>query len=363
MNLFFKAVAVAICFVLLSATADARDQSPRSIADGAAPFVDGSTVLVAHVNLASVDAAAIEATLNDSLKSVKLEKEELAAVSRRPSRVPERNGPVVADLKKVGGKEIYAVVDMQSLSSGKPPHLIVPLDAVGGASRILMQSSISSKPGGLTLRRRRISATPMCRLRRVRGDAVWFYPEGGAPAPGVNFTPQPRPDLAIALKSAGEGPLQIALIPPEAARRFVEAALPRIPQELGGGAVTVLTQGLRRANLGAVFSPQLRLRLLIQAKDAESAQGLSQLADSAMKLVSKQAQSQKDLASISAAMDLLKPQVKGDQLIATLDHGSAAEMALRLQSRFTMAVSRRRVASMTHMRQILLGMMMYANDR
>src|SRR5262249_14504126 len=94
-----------------------------------------------------------------------------------------------------------------------------------------------------------------------------------------------RPELAAALKAAGDSPLAVLVVPGEVARRTLEEMLPSLPQELGGGPITTLTRGLRWAALGLEDKPKPVVRVIVEGRDQAAAESLRQFGHDALKLM------------------------------------------------------------------------------
>ena len=82
------------------------------------------------------------------------------------------------------------------------------------------------------------------------------------------------PDVEKAFAAAGDTAAQLLVLPPEYSRRVIAEMMPTLPEEVGGGPSSVLTDGLRWAAIGVDFPPKLALRVTIQSKDAAAAEAL-----------------------------------------------------------------------------------------
>src|SRR5262249_51219321 len=118
-----SAVILALVFALPAVAAEKFDAEAR--ARVVAPFVDGQTVVVAHVDLTRIDAAAL---LDWAVETGHLEAKDIEE-PRRESR------GWLDDLIKAGGKELYVIVSLADLPQG-PPLVIVPLAAVADAQAV-----------------------------------------------------------------------------------------------------------------------------------------------------------------------------------------------------------------------------------
>ena len=98
----------------------------------------------------------------------------------------------------------------------------------------------------------------------IRGAVV-----AGTPAGLVrirNAESKARPELLAAMAAGGDTSIQIAIVPSTTLRRSIEESLTVLPQELGGGPITTVTQGLRWISLTLVSEPKPMIRAVVQAK-------------------------------------------------------------------------------------------------
>src|SRR5262245_22325706 len=97
----YRITAVALALALTVPAAAAKFD-PEARAGAVAPFIDGQTVAVAHLDLTRIDA---DALLDKVAEAGKLEASEVAGPKR------ELRG-WLADLTRAGAKELYAVFSL-----------------------------------------------------------------------------------------------------------------------------------------------------------------------------------------------------------------------------------------------------------
>ncbi len=117
---------------------------------------------------------------------------------------------------------------------------------------------------------------------------------------------------------------RILILPSADLRRVVEETMPNLPQELGGGPITVVTQGVQWAAVAFEDQPKLAVHLVVQSRDADAAQALSRLVEDARKLAKQALQAHPlppDLAGadLPKALDQIQPKVVQDRLVLDLD--------------------------------------------
>src|SRR5262249_19617843 len=106
-------------------------------------------------------------------------------------------------------------------------------------------------------------------------------------------------------------------------RRAIEETLPTLPQELGGGPVTVLTRGITWAALGADVTPKLAVRLTVQSQDAEAAKKLADwYAWAVVKLVNSLPEAKQAWPDLEPLVAKAAPKVEGDRLTLALDEAT-----------------------------------------
>lgn len=83
-----------------------------------------------------------------------------------------------------------------------------------------------------------------------------------------------RPELEEALRAVDKYPVRLLFLPPEHVKRTFRELLPRLPDSLGGGTSSWLTDGLRWAAVG-LDPATLKLHGVVQAESAEAAEALA----------------------------------------------------------------------------------------
>ena len=89
--------------------------------------------------------------------------------------------------------------------------------------------------------------------------------------------PAPRPEVAQAFAAAGDTAAQLLLLPTADIRRVIKEMIPTLPAAVGGGPSTTITRGFLWAAVGVDGPPTASLRVVIQSRDAGSADSLHAL--------------------------------------------------------------------------------------
>ncbi len=286
-----------------------------------APFVDGETIVVAHVDVTRISPAPIVALLT-------------------------RVVPDAGDEFAQGGKELS-----QSLAVLRREHVtelyaVVSLGGQGLVPRVtLLVLPWESKPN-LEAVRAALAVPSFVNL--VSGNA-----------PPADFHVVARPELQDALTAAGDAAVQIALIPPASSRRVIEEIMPQMPKEIGGGPSSVLTRGISWAAAAVDLSPTAAVRLTIKSQDAQAAEALRARWLDGMKLAGRQKEIRQALPEFEKIALLLTPKLAADHLTLDLDEKEIAASGLWVPLQRAAEKARDKsqlVRSMNNLKQLALAM-------
>jgi hypothetical protein len=259
-------------FVLLLAPRPAR-AADAAVGDAATadavilPYIDAGTFLVGRLELDKVDTDALDANVDQMADSVMLiEPIPDNQKGRMRSEARDAAGKAkdwMSEMKNTGVKRVYLLLDTADFMAGTDdPIFVAPLPAgadESAAANVLDQSRQHD------------------RTEKI-GDAVVFGVSKQRDrlkkrlAPGAAKIE--RPEVAAALAAAGDAPARLALVPSEPARKFIEQALPKLPEMFGGGETKILSRGVAWASVGVTQKPDAKARLTVRATDAEQAKAL-----------------------------------------------------------------------------------------
>ncbi len=141
--------------------------------------------------------------------------------------------------------------------------------------------------------------------------------------------PAAFPELAKAFAAADGGLAQLAVLPPKDAAKVIDNVMPMLPAEVGGGSSRVLTHGFRWAAAG-FDALKLKLNVVIQAADADSARALLDLLKKTYAAVGKSKGVREALPNFDRLTELLTPEAAGDRLTLTLDEEMLTRIILPL---------------------------------
>jgi hypothetical protein len=270
---------------------------PESRAKAIAPFIDQTTVAVAHVDLSRFDVRPFV---------------DFAVALIYPSGNWERisgavNG-VLEGARDAGCDELYAVVTLARPDD--PFFLVVPIPE--GADEETLKATLE-KWSSLG-------------FKRVHGALFLGWTDWLE-----TYGPDPRPDLARAFAAAGDTAGQLVVVPPAHTARVLQEILPTLPDEVGGGPITVLTRGVRWAAAGADGPPKTSFRLTIQSEDDQAAAALRkkwiELFPRVTSLELIRHSVPKALEPyVTEAAGLFTPRVEGDRLVLALTQEQMAAL-------------------------------------
>jgi hypothetical protein len=272
-----------------------------------APYVDGLTVAVGHVDATRIDPKALRAQLGEWGLTDNEGTLEAADANLKTW---------LEAFKQAGGRELFLIVNLDDVPQ-YPPFVIVPLEE-GANARAIAGLLCSGRADGPDQRAPRDPGpTPFNTCVKL-GNAV-FAGTADVLARVKGMTAAPGPEIAKAFEAAGDTAGQFLVRPTEDSRRIINQLVPKLPQELGGQSSSVLTQGVQWMAVGVESSPRLALKLVIQSENASAAQQLQHLIANAFSLLAKQPELRKLLPNIEQLAKAFTPQVAGDRVVLTLD--------------------------------------------
>ena len=127
-----------------------------------------------------------------------------------------------------------------------------------------------------------------------------------------------RADLKIAMQSVQDFPIQLLVLPPEYLWATFRDLMPSLPKQFGGGATSLLTDGVRWSAIG-IDPAKLQLQAITQSKSPEAATALAANLPKMMTAFSNQLPAPAAIAWADKLIPLVKPTVKGDQMIVSIN--------------------------------------------
>ncbi len=286
-----------------------------------APYVDGETLAVVHLDISRLSAAPIVATIT-------------------------RFVPDAVDELSEAKKAIAGCLETLRRERVRELYFIVSLGGRGLVPRMSVVLSPQDPTRDLDAFRSALQIPPFIAIKEAN------QPSPNAPAPA-------RPELADALAAAGDAAAQVVLIPPASSRRVVEELMPQLPPQIGGGPSTVLTHGISWAALAIDLAPTAAVRLEIKSQDAASAEALQAMWLDVLKFAGKQKQVREVAPDFDKVASMLSPKLSGDRLSLAIDEKDAAAAGMSVATQRAIGKTREsaaRVRSMNNLKQLALAM-------
>jgi hypothetical protein len=246
------------------------------------------------------------------------------------------------------GQPIYATIGIPPAPKEWPAFLFVKETSGANHQKLVdlvskIQENHSYSRGGFTVLMPRHSPDVQASLKRK--------------------SPSVRDALPDAFDAVKDYPIQVLILPPDYVRRTMTELMPQLPQQLGGGPSTLLTDGLVWAAVG-IDPGQARAELIIQSRSEQAAQNLNKhLPPMLVALYDEmtQAHRQLSLKTFESLVALAKTNVQGDRITIQFNEVQALSEALRLLSNAPRVIGERmrRQTNVKRFKQILLAMHNY----
>jgi hypothetical protein len=301
-----------MCAIGAGAALAEPDDAER-LASAIAPFVDGQTVAIVHIDLGSIDAA----------ESITL----LAKLLRLDERGHAHAQGLVAPLgllPDTGHADVFVVMSLSDLRVGE---LQGAKDAKPkGLPFFVVVSLAADAPGSaiaVEIKRAMLGTDPRAVAEPV-GEAIVV----GSPRTLERLRMRPavnRPEIVQAVRALEGASAHLLLIPPPEARQLVELLWPRLPESLGGGPTKAFTQGVVWAGVGIDLPPaEPELRVVVQSTNQEAAETLEHELSAVAQKLGEQADMRDTVPKFHELWKRLAPRAEGDRLVVTLNEKQAS---------------------------------------
>jgi hypothetical protein len=296
-------VILSLAFAIPVAAAE-KPFDPETRALAIAPFLGGQTIALAHVDVTRVDVERLAAMFTDVGY---VAAEEIAPLKQAAQ-------PWIVDFKRAGGKEIYLLANAEDVP--QPFSVVVPVEGPANANSLLqlLRGPASAQP-------RPFQPLNLGAETAENVDGFIFAGSKAALARYRTGKPASRPEVAQAFAAAGDTAVQLLLVPTPDIRRTIEEIIPTLPAAVGDGPSTTLTHGFLWAAVGVDGPPKASLRLVVQSKDATSANSFHTLLENSSKALAQAKQVRRSVPNAENILPLLVPTVAADRLTLKLDPG------------------------------------------
>ena len=286
---------------------------PQQRANAIAPYLDDDALIVAHCDLAGIEA--------DAVMDPFIEMSSFLIGDRSARQTNKQTWEsTFTSLRQAGVRELYAVISLADLPAD-PPYLIVPVE---GSSHQTV-ASIMFSGGDRTAPTGHDAATETGyygsdhfeTCERLK-DAVFCGSERTLTRLRQSNPMTPRPELAAAFHAAGDTAAQVIVTLANDHRRVLTEMMPELPEEYGARAGAVLADGFLWAAIGIDGPPAPAARLIIQSKDTKSAEALEHLLTIALRHFGQRPDVRSRVPQYDELMELLTPKADGNRLTRVL---------------------------------------------
>jgi hypothetical protein len=274
-----------------------------------APFVDGQTIAVMHLDLTKFDAT----------KSI----DACALALQWPQPMRDRLQADVAPLNVVtqglregANIDAFLVISLSDLSR-VPFFLVLPVDETTPAAAIAHEARRAIEK---SWHRQLITEQLVDRLITGAPETIERLKESKS---------VDRPELAAVFRAVDTSAVKIAWIPSVQLRRLAETVLPNLPAQLGGGPTKTFTEGVVWAAIGIDLPPQrIAVRVVLQSTSNAAAVSLERAIAEVFDAVGRLPQNQAAVPDFDKHLNRLAPKAQGDQLLLELTEQNKGIAAL-----------------------------------
>jgi prepilin-type processing-associated H-X9-DG protein len=308
--------------------------------DVIAPFVDAETLAVVRADLANVDANVVLDWLVAGTEQQGLDAPTREMLRRWWKPSFDRWGGLMTEARDAGAKRAYWLLNLQDLldRQGAAGVWVFPIEGAADAQKVID-----------AMRSRQLEA------RRIGDTVIGSRPGRSVAQGGAAALP---PIWAHALAARQGAAIRVAVVPTQILRRSFEENVTSLPLAGGPVPVTTLTRGVEWINISAELPPTPNVKMAVQTPDGPTANAIAKVVESA--LTDIRAERERLLPPLRAAAELAAvqaPTVVGDQVRWEPDF---QKLVMPVLVRETINAARDHSAQ--NIRQLLLGVVMYANN-
>lgn len=312
--LFIAAIALAT-----AAACYADEAQHERLAKAVAPYVDGQTLVVAHIDLGAIDANGTVDLLAQLFRFAEQETARLKGVLA-PLEVLHGTLPegTEADVFVVASIADIKIAEINAAGFNPYQYSSLPFFVV-----VSQQGNSPARAIAIEIRRALAQRANI----EVAMDQIGNGIVTGSPRTIERLKkaqPTPRPEIAAAFQSAGSGAVHFLFVPSADARRAIGLLMPPAPVKQGAEPSQSLMQNVVWVAVGLDLPPAASaLRVVVQSPSEEGARSLvERLAASAKTLIG-----QSDIRDNDRLVELvgrLMPKASGDRLAMEVNENSGS---------------------------------------
>lgn len=335
-----KILAVAVVVLMVAGFVRAQQAAPVDRFKPIAPFVNLRTTCVGYVDAAKIDPDGAGNWLlqtADKLLPVEIRQDAQGPIRLAMTLVRQYK----KELVDAGAPCAYWVLDDETMHRA-PGYVVIPAGKNAEALSEKIQALLGQAAIVWTIKDAVI----------VGGQQV--AADLGEPASAD------RPDVAAAF-AASEAPVILVSTLTDDLRKEMTQHVPTLPSQLGGGSAVPLIEGYQWAMIELRMPREISGRMVVQMKDKPSAEAMVAFFGKYLEMAkTEMARERVDLAPM---VQILAPRLETQRMIVEVK----TEQVPQLVTTVVPALMRARehakeVMSMSNMRQLLMGVVMYANE-
>ncbi|MGD1277735.1 MAG: hypothetical protein ABR964_10995 [Tepidisphaeraceae bacterium] len=317
------------------------------------PFLNAQTNAVIYVDASAIDVDAISAWQQKLMATAAANQPDQQRQSQRAEQALNKAKQWIGDFKQAGGKDLYAVAQLNGLFMGQPGEIVVPLGPGANADALAKVFVPAEGAADQPPPDPNDPNAPPQRFRRPVGATAVIgsslvYSTSTMVQGLKTAQPQPRQDLTDAL-AAGDAPIRIVFSPTSLKNTpFLRAMAMRGgaggPPGAGGpgapgaphNAGAFQDPQWDNVTWGAVLitlPPNESAQTVFQCKDNDSANALATLLRQKIQDMKNDPQAQQTYgADLDKVTDAMAPVIDGAKVTVNIDQKTVDVMASRMAS-------------------------------